>query len=107
MEDYNTNSIMKVNTIHYYRWADRPVIYDDEYTTAFQYRNGKWSIIDRHSFDDYADSIVDDKELHQFFTEKIMMEYQKFVNETFNQMITERSRNIADVFGNNKSLFHK
>jgi hypothetical protein len=75
--------IEEVDTIHHYKWGNKPVIYDDKHTTAFQYMNGKWSVISRHTFDDYADEIVDDNELQQFFPESIKKEYNKYITERY------------------------
>jgi hypothetical protein len=90
----------ETDTFHYYKWGNKPVIYDDKHTAAFQYMNGKWSVISKHTFDDHADEIVDDNELQRLFPESIKKEYNKYITERYNQGGTNVGGNITDCFCN-------
>jgi formylglycine-generating enzyme required for sulfatase activity len=73
----------RTDKIHFYRWGDAPVIWDDERASAFVYRNGEWICISMHTFYDHADEIVDDKEFQHFFSEHILKEYERYIADRY------------------------
>jgi hypothetical protein len=84
------------STIHYYRWGDAPVIWDDKQASAFVYRNGEWICISMHTFYDHADEIVDDREFQQFFSEHILKEYERYLADRY-KFDAKNARKISDL----------